>query len=70
MREHIFLLYLNAFRGPRSLDGIVVFVIADGYGVVNDIADGVDLGFQRNILLGGGVEKGFLLLIEISSLLK
>lgn len=70
VREHILLFYLDALRCPRSLDDIVVFVIADGDRVVDDIADCLDLGFQRNIFLSCRVEEILLLLVEGGFLLE
>ena len=40
-------------------------VVRDGDGLVNDVADGLDLGLEQLLLLGSGGEQLLLLLLQV-----
>lgn len=53
-----------------SLDGSANLVIADGDRCVYDVADGLDLLLEGELLLGSRLNKGLLLLLEVDLLLQ
>jgi hypothetical protein len=69
--EHPFLLLDgDALGGPGLLDLVVVLVGADGDGVVDVVADGLELLLQEGVLLGGGVDERLLLFLEVGLFLE
>lgn len=63
-------LLLGLGLGPCALDLVVVFGVAAGDGVVDIVADGLDLCLEGGVLLSGGFDKGLLLLFELDLFLE
>ena len=68
MGEAVLLLGLSL--GPCALNLVVVFGVAAGDGVVDVVADGLDLCLEGGVLLGGGLEEDPLLLLELDLFLE
>jgi len=64
-RKHIALLKSDTLRRPGALNTVVVLIVGDGDGLVDDVADCADLGLQGLLLLGGGGEQILLLLLQV-----